>query len=195
MATPERFHPIGMPGQPWGEAERAQWRAAQQRRRSYADDVLDAVEHLRRHWDVVEPGLDDAGNGGAAQLAVDVQQQAVVEDGVRDGADVIGQDEGAPVEQGPGLGGAVEGHAAAGRSAQPHVVVLAGGVAAKRIPTLVAKTVLVSIATGAIVGGWFFVGFPSADFPAADVSLGALLYLAATILAATAAIAVLRARR
>jgi hypothetical protein len=75
------------------------------------------------------------------------------------------------------------------------LVVLAGGVAAKRIPTLVAKTVLVSIATGAIVGGWFFVGFPSADFPAADVSLGAWLYLAATILAATAAIAVLRARR
>ena len=59
MATPERFHPIGTPGQPWGEAERAQWRAAQQRRRSYADDVLDAVEHLRRHWDVVEYGQID----------------------------------------------------------------------------------------------------------------------------------------
>ena len=56
MATPERFFPIGTPGQPWGEAERAQWRAAQQRRRSYADDVVDAVEHLRLHWDVIEYG-------------------------------------------------------------------------------------------------------------------------------------------
>ncbi|KAF1690629.1 M14 family metallopeptidase [Pseudoxanthomonas koreensis] len=56
MTTPARFHPIGTPGQPWGEAERAQWRATQQRRRSYADEVVDAVEHLRLHWDVIEYG-------------------------------------------------------------------------------------------------------------------------------------------
>lgn len=59
MVTLERFHPIGTPGQPWGEAERAQWRAAQSRRRSYADEVLDAVEHLRLHWDVIEYGEID----------------------------------------------------------------------------------------------------------------------------------------
>ncbi len=59
MTTLERFHPIGTPGQPWSEAEKVQWRAAQQRRRSYADEVLDAVEQLRRHWDVVEYGEID----------------------------------------------------------------------------------------------------------------------------------------
>lgn len=37
--------PIGTPGQPWGPAEIAQWRATQTRRRSYADDVL---RHLER---------------------------------------------------------------------------------------------------------------------------------------------------
>ncbi|MBO9716406.1 MAG: M14 family metallocarboxypeptidase [Pseudoxanthomonas sp.] len=49
--TVERFHPIGTPGQPWGEAERVQWRAAQVRRRSYADDVLEPVGRLHAHWD------------------------------------------------------------------------------------------------------------------------------------------------
>ena len=52
MPQIERFYPVGTPGQPWGEAERAQWRARQQRQRSHAEDVVDAVEHLRAHWDV-----------------------------------------------------------------------------------------------------------------------------------------------
>ncbi len=46
MTTPH-FYPIGVPGQPWGDAERSQWRARQVRQRSYADDVLGAVERLR----------------------------------------------------------------------------------------------------------------------------------------------------
>ena len=46
------FYPIGTPGQAWGEAELAQWRSRQVRQRSYADDVLTAVERLRRHMDV-----------------------------------------------------------------------------------------------------------------------------------------------
>jgi hypothetical protein len=45
------FYPIGTPGQPWGAAERAQWRARQQRQRSYADDVLAWVERLRPRFD------------------------------------------------------------------------------------------------------------------------------------------------
>ncbi|MFI8615539.1 M14 family metallocarboxypeptidase [Acidovorax sp. NPDC077693] len=45
-------YPIGTPGQPWGAAERDQWRARQVRRRSYADDVLTAVEALRGRFDV-----------------------------------------------------------------------------------------------------------------------------------------------
>ena len=40
------FYPIGIPGQPWGAAERDQWRARQVRQRSYADDVLAPVARL-----------------------------------------------------------------------------------------------------------------------------------------------------
>lgn len=46
------FYPIGTPGQPWGAAERDQWRARQVRQRSYADDVLTAIEALRGRFDV-----------------------------------------------------------------------------------------------------------------------------------------------
>ncbi len=47
---------IGTPGQPWGTPERAQWRARQQRQRSYADEVLSRVERLRDRFDVVAYG-------------------------------------------------------------------------------------------------------------------------------------------
>lgn len=46
------FYPIGTPGQPWGAAELALWRARQVRQRSYADDVLSAVDALRGRFDV-----------------------------------------------------------------------------------------------------------------------------------------------
>ena len=51
MTIPDSY-PIGSPGQPWGEAERAQWRTRQVRQRSYADDVLSVVEGLRLRFDV-----------------------------------------------------------------------------------------------------------------------------------------------
>lgn len=44
--------PIGIPGQPWGPAEIAQWRARQVRQRSYAGEVLAAIERLRPRFDV-----------------------------------------------------------------------------------------------------------------------------------------------
>jgi hypothetical protein len=50
--TEPRFYAIGTPGQPWSPAERAQWRARQVRQRSYADDVLRAVEALQGRFDV-----------------------------------------------------------------------------------------------------------------------------------------------
>ena len=50
------FYPIGTPGQAWGEAELAQWRARQVRQRSYANDVLAAVERLRGRMDVLAYG-------------------------------------------------------------------------------------------------------------------------------------------
>nr|WP_321440949.1 M14 family metallocarboxypeptidase [uncultured Hyphomonas sp.] len=37
---------IGVPGKPWGEAERDQWRALQTPQRSYADDVLSRMDRL-----------------------------------------------------------------------------------------------------------------------------------------------------
>jgi len=49
-------YPIGIPGQPWGPAEVAAWRARVVRQRSYADDVLAAIEPLRQHFDVSEYG-------------------------------------------------------------------------------------------------------------------------------------------
>jgi len=60
--TLARFYPIGTPGQPWGPAELARWRAAQRRQRSYAQDVLAAIEPLRARFDVADYGvLDYAG--------------------------------------------------------------------------------------------------------------------------------------
>lgn len=59
--TNAHFYPIGTPGQPWGDAERVQWRAAQQRQRSYFDDVVIALEQLPDDFDVVQYGqLDHA---------------------------------------------------------------------------------------------------------------------------------------
>jgi hypothetical protein len=74
------------------------------------------------------------------------------------------------------------------------LVVLSAGLAAKRIPTLVAKTVLVSIATALITGGWFMSQFPSAEFPAAEYGRGALLFALAIAAGVAAAILVLRGK-
>lgn len=49
-------YPIGTPGQSWGDAEKTEWRSRQHKQRSYADDVLAAVECLRPHFEVVQYG-------------------------------------------------------------------------------------------------------------------------------------------
>lgn len=51
--------PIGIPGQPWGAAEKAEWLARQTRKRSYADEVLSVIERLRPRFDVVQYGRLD----------------------------------------------------------------------------------------------------------------------------------------
>ena len=53
----QRFHPIGEPGRPWNDDEKAQWRARQVQRRSYADVVarIRALGAAGR-FDVVEYG-------------------------------------------------------------------------------------------------------------------------------------------
>lgn len=50
------FYPIGAPGRPWGAAERAEWRARQTRRRSYADDVLSRIAALGDHFGTIDYG-------------------------------------------------------------------------------------------------------------------------------------------
>jgi hypothetical protein len=56
MAT---AYPIGISGTAWGEAERSQWLSQQVRRRSYADDVIAAIERLSAHFDVSAYGQLD----------------------------------------------------------------------------------------------------------------------------------------
>jgi hypothetical protein len=41
---------------PWGDTEKAEWRAQQPKRRSYADDVLSVIERLRSRFDVQRYG-------------------------------------------------------------------------------------------------------------------------------------------
>lgn len=52
-------YPIGTPGQPWGDAEKADWLACQRRQRSHADEVLNAIGRLRPRFDVVQYGTLD----------------------------------------------------------------------------------------------------------------------------------------
>src|SRR5687768_1158357 len=52
-------YPIGSPGIAWGETERAQWLARQTRQRSYASDVLSALEGLSARFTVAEYGCLD----------------------------------------------------------------------------------------------------------------------------------------
>ena len=50
------MYPIGTPGRPWTDADVARWRAQQAPVRSYAADVLSAVERLRGRYDVEQYG-------------------------------------------------------------------------------------------------------------------------------------------
>ncbi len=59
---------IGTPGVPWGPEERRAWRAAQLKRRSYADDVLAVVERLASTFEVLTYGRLDYGADGTYPL-------------------------------------------------------------------------------------------------------------------------------
>lgn len=67
LQSPAPF-PIGTPGQPWGAAEKAQWRASTRVQRRYADDVLPAIDALRGAFDVVQYGTLDYGADGTFPL-------------------------------------------------------------------------------------------------------------------------------
>ncbi len=47
---------IGVPGQPWGAAETAQWRERLRKQRSYVDDVVRKVDALRDRFDIEQYG-------------------------------------------------------------------------------------------------------------------------------------------
>jgi hypothetical protein len=44
--------PIGVPGHPWGAAEKAEWRSRQRRLRRYEADVLPSLDRLRERFEV-----------------------------------------------------------------------------------------------------------------------------------------------
>ena len=67
----DQTYPIGVPGQPWGAAEKAAWRARQCKLRSYADEVVSKIDVLRERFDVEQYGeLDYAPDGRYPLLAI-----------------------------------------------------------------------------------------------------------------------------
>ena len=64
MTVIPAFHPVGTPGQPWGPAEKAEWRSRQRRLRSYAGEVVSRIDALRGEFAVERYGeLDYAPDG------------------------------------------------------------------------------------------------------------------------------------
>jgi hypothetical protein len=68
--TTSSTYPIGTPGQPWSASEVASWRARQVKSRSYAVDVLTAIDALRTRFDVAEYGVLDYAEGRYPLLAI-----------------------------------------------------------------------------------------------------------------------------
>ena len=67
----ENPYPIGTPGQPWDDAEKAEWRASQRKLRSYADEVVARIDGLRERFDVSQYGeLDYATDGHYPLFAI-----------------------------------------------------------------------------------------------------------------------------
>jgi len=62
------FTSIGTPGQPWGDAEKRQWRALQSKKRSYADEVQARIDALRDRFDVEQYGTLDYAPDGSYPL-------------------------------------------------------------------------------------------------------------------------------
>lgn len=54
--TMQRFHPIGTPGQPWSDTDKATWFHGQQVQRSYREEVLDKLERLSTKFEVEQYG-------------------------------------------------------------------------------------------------------------------------------------------
>ncbi|MBR9869690.1 MAG: M14 family metallocarboxypeptidase [Gammaproteobacteria bacterium] len=59
MNTAPDPYPIGTPGTPWGDVERADWLSQQSRQRSYESEVLSVIKRLSSDFDVEEYGALD----------------------------------------------------------------------------------------------------------------------------------------
>lgn len=70
MSTAPAFYPIGTPGIPWGEVERAEWLSRQSRQRSYESEVLSVIERLRSRFDVEQYGHLDYGAESYPLMAI-----------------------------------------------------------------------------------------------------------------------------
>ncbi|MFC3814144.1 M14 family metallocarboxypeptidase [Lysobacter sp. GCM10012299] len=68
--TVQAFYPIGIPGQPWGEAERAEWLSRQVRHRSFDAEVRGKIEGLGSRFDVVPYGELNYGADSYPLLAI-----------------------------------------------------------------------------------------------------------------------------
>ncbi len=69
--TLEASASIGIPGQPWGEAEKREWRSRQRLQRSYTEEVVAKIDALRDRFDVREYGrLDYAPDGSYPLFAI-----------------------------------------------------------------------------------------------------------------------------
>jgi hypothetical protein len=79
---------------------------------------------------------------------------------------------------------------AAGYIAMFVFVLLAGALAAKRMPVVVARMSLVSVLTAAAAGFYFLLAFPG--LATSSLGLGAPLYVAAIVIGSSAAVLVLR---
>ncbi|RMJ02097.1 Zinc carboxypeptidase [Marinobacter litoralis] len=70
MNTAPDPYPIGTPGTPWGEAERADWLSQQSRQRSYESEVLSVIKRLSPDFDVEEYGALDYGSERYPLMAI-----------------------------------------------------------------------------------------------------------------------------
>ncbi|MEQ5836203.1 M14 family metallocarboxypeptidase [Marinobacter sp. NFXS9] len=70
MNTTPSPYPIGTPGTPWGDAERAEWLSRQTRQRSYASEVVSVIERLRSRFDVEAYGQLEYGADRYSLMAI-----------------------------------------------------------------------------------------------------------------------------
>lgn len=56
MAEDNRIYPIGTPGKPWGKEEKAQWLAAQSKKRAYQEQVVDKLLAMQSRFDIEQYG-------------------------------------------------------------------------------------------------------------------------------------------